>query len=90
MSENRINISPPPSVIDQQRDCPRGHGGLRRIDHIAGKKAFVLLTYAFENEPIDNAQHIGPFFWFLCPTCGYTELVDTDPSRTINHVSKHG
>lgn len=81
-----VHIAVSPDVMSVERHCPHGHGPLTEVTHISGKRSFLLLTHGADGEAIDSASHIGPFLWFLCARCGYTELVDSDPNATLTNM----
>lgn len=86
-----IIINAPSGVADQPRTCRYGHGPLKHVDKIGGKPLFIAMAYGFYDSPMVNPKYVGPLRWYLCPVCGYMELVDLTPDATLSLLeSEHG
>lgn len=67
-----------------ERTYRYGHGPLVALTDKSAKQAYVALALGLGDIPQTAPDYAGPFFWHICRTCGYMEIIDGDPEQTIN------
>lgn len=69
--------------MDFERKCPHGHGLLKKIDRISGVPVSFGLPAFHDPKNDPEPFFITDLLWYLCPVCGYSEIVDEDPAQTL-------
>lgn len=67
-----------------ERTCRYGHGPLISLTDKCAERPYVSIALGFGDKRHVAPEYAGPFFWHVCATCGYTEIIDGDPVQTIN------
>lgn len=71
------------TIADTPRTCLRGHGAMVKIHHIDGIRATFSVA-ALPLEQLDSPPiFLSGLGWYVCMSCGFTELVDEDPQETL-------
>lgn len=71
--------------MTQEKTCRYGHGRLVNVDRLDGQAVTFGLMFQ-DTKPQDLPTFLTGLRWLLCPTCGYSELEDSDPSLTMRHL----
>jgi len=85
MSSSFFDTPPESGAEKQVRECRYGHGPLTLIDKFGGKPVVFSMFFSVPDQSPMATNQFGPFHYYVCSHCGYTEFVDTTPSVSIQH-----
>ena len=69
--------------IPSKPNCRYGHGDLVDVNQLNGVQVNYGLVMHLINAPTSQPQLLNGLKWFVCKTCGYSELQDSDTTQTF-------
>lgn len=72
--------------IPTKPTCRYGHGELVDVNQLHGAPVNYGLVMYLINEPTKQPQFLNGLKWFVCKTCGYSELQDSDTAQTFSNM----
>lgn len=72
---------------DEPRTCRYQHGALVHVNTLHGEPVHFGLVW-WSHSVFSGPQYLTGLRWYVCPTCGYTEMQDPDPAQTMRLMGR--